>query len=57
MEVIQHVREKFSCRSCGKITQPPTPSHPTARGRAGPPLLAHLLFCKGAAATLMRLVT
>ncbi len=29
-KVIQHVREKFSCRSCEKITQPPAPSHPIA---------------------------
>ncbi len=36
--VIQHVREKFSCRSCEAITQPPAPSHPIARGRAGPML-------------------
>jgi transposase len=35
-KVIQHVREKFSCRSCESITQPPAPSHPIARGRAGP---------------------
>ena len=26
--VIQHVREKFSCRACETITQPPAPSHP-----------------------------
>src|SRR5260370_1013872 len=45
-KVIQHVREKFSCRSCEKITQPPAPSHPIARGRAGPGLLAHVLFSK-----------
>jgi transposase len=45
-KVIQHVREKFSCRSCEKITQPPAPSHPIARGRAGPGLLAHVLFGK-----------
>ena len=45
-KVIQHVREKFSCRSCEAITQPPAPSHPTARGRAGPGLLAHILFAK-----------
>ena len=45
-KVIQHVREKFSCRSCEKIAQPPTPSHPIARGRAGPGLLAHVLFGK-----------
>src|SRR6266852_4962320 len=45
-KVIQHVREKFSCRSCEAITQPPAPSHPIARGRAGPALLAHVLFAK-----------
>jgi transposase len=45
-KVIQHVREKFSCRSCEVITQPPAPSHPIARGRAGPGLLAHILFAK-----------
>jgi transposase len=43
---IQHVREKFSCRACEAITQPPAPSHPIARGRAGPKLLAHVLFSK-----------
>src|SRR6202007_1102703 len=45
-KVIQHVREKHSCRTCEKITQPPAPSHPIARGRAGPGLLAHVLFGK-----------
>jgi transposase len=45
-KVIQHVREKFSCRCCEAITQPPAPSHPIARGRAGPMLLAHILFSK-----------
>jgi transposase len=45
-KVIQHVREKLSCRSCEAITQPPAPWHPIARGRAGPGLLAHVLFAK-----------
>ena len=45
-KVIQHVREKFSCRQCEAITQPPAPSHPIARGRAGPELLAQVLFAK-----------
>ena len=45
-KVIQHVREKHSCRTCEAITQPPAPSHPIARGRAGPGLLAHVLFAK-----------
>ena len=43
-KVIQHVREKFSCRSCKAINQPPAPSHPIARGRASPGLLARILF-------------
>ena len=45
-KVIEHVREKLFCRSCEKIAQPPAPSHPIARGRAGPHLLAHVLFGK-----------
>jgi transposase len=45
-KVIQHVREKFYCRVCESITQPPAPSHPISRGRAGPMLLAHVLFSK-----------
>jgi transposase len=45
-KVIQHVREKLVCRACEAITQPPAPSHPIARGRAGPRLLAHILFAK-----------
>jgi transposase len=45
-KVIQHVREKFSCRACETISETPAPSHPIARGRVGPFLLAHILFCK-----------
>lgn len=45
-KVIQHVRETFTCRSCEKITETPAPSHPIARGRAGPQLLAQVLFSK-----------
>ncbi len=45
-KVVQHVREKMSCRDCESITQPPAPFHPIARGRAGPGLLAHVLFAK-----------
>src|ERR1700680_1330012 len=45
-KVVQHVREKFSCRACEAISQPPAPSHPIARGRAGPKLLAHVLVSK-----------
>ena len=34
--VIQHVREKFTCRDCEKISQAPAPFHVLARGWAGP---------------------
>ena len=45
-KVIEHVREKFTCRDCEAISQAPAPSHPIARGRAGPQLLAQVLFGK-----------
>ena len=45
-KVIQTVREKFSCRSCETITQPPAPFYPIDRGRAGPDLLATVLHGK-----------
>jgi len=45
-KVIQTVREKFSCRQCEKISQPPAPFHVTPRGFAGPNLLAMILFEK-----------
>ncbi|APT60367.1 transposase (plasmid) [Roseomonas gilardii] len=45
-KVIQTVRERFSCRACETITQPPAPFHPIARGRAGPNLLAMILEAK-----------
>lgn len=45
-KVIQTVREKFSCRDCETIAQPPAPFHVTPRGFAGPHLLAMILFEK-----------
>lgn len=45
-KVIQTVRERFSCRDCEKITQPPAPFHVVPRGWAGPGFLAMLLFDK-----------
>ena len=44
--VVQHVRERFSCRACETITQAPAPFHPISRGRAGPDLLAEVVFSK-----------
>ena len=45
-KVIQTVREKFTCRACEKISQPPAPFHPVPRGWAGPSLLAMIIFEK-----------
>jgi transposase len=45
-KVIQTVREKFACRDCETITQPPAPFHVVPRGWAGPSFLAMLLFDK-----------
>ena len=45
-KVIQTVREKFSCRDCEAITQPPAPFHVVPRGWAGPSFLAMVLFEK-----------
>jgi transposase len=45
-KVIQHVREKFTCRDCEAISQAPAPFHVIARGWAGPSLLAMILFEK-----------
>jgi transposase len=45
-KVVQTVREKFSCRDCQKITQPPAPFHVVPRGWAGPSFLAMVLFEK-----------
>src|ERR1700723_1056659 len=45
-KVIQTVREKFSCRRCEMIAQPPAPFHVPPRGFAGPNLLAMILFEK-----------
>ena len=44
--VTAHVREKFSCRTCETISQPPAPFHAIARGFAGPSLLAMMLVQK-----------
>lgn len=45
-KVVVHVRERLACRSCDTIVQTPAPAHPIARGRAGPQLLADVLFGK-----------
>src|SRR6516162_8228132 len=44
--VVQHVREKITCRDCEKISQVPAPFHVLPRGFAGPSLLAMILFEK-----------
>jgi transposase len=45
-KVIETVRERFSCRDCETISQPPAPFHVIPRGWAGPNLLAMILFEK-----------
>ena len=45
-KVIQHVREKFACRACEKISQAPAPFHVVPRGHVGANLLAMVLFEK-----------
>ena len=43
-KMIATVRERFSCPDCQTVTQPPAPFHVTARGWAGPSLLAMIAF-------------
>jgi len=45
-KVVETVREKFTCRDCEKVSQPPAPFHVIARGWAGASLLAMILFEK-----------
>ena len=45
-KVIRTVREKFTCRDCEKISQPPAPFHAIPRGWAGPGLIAMVAFEK-----------
>jgi hypothetical protein len=45
-KVIETVREKFTCRDCEAITQPPAPVNATPRGFIRPKLLATILFDK-----------
>ena len=45
-KVVQTVRERFACRACEAVTQPPAPFHATPRGLFGPSLLAMIMFEK-----------
>ena len=45
-KVIQHVREKFTCRDCEKISQEPAPFHTIPRAFAGSSLLAMIAYDK-----------
>ena len=44
--VRQTVREKFACRDCESISEPPAPFHVIPRGRVGASLRAMILFEK-----------
>ena len=46
-KVIQTVRERFSCRECEKITQPPAPFHVTPRGSDRFTGLLYIACCVG----------
>jgi transposase len=45
-KVVQYVREKFTGRACGRISQAPAPFYVLPRGFAGPSPLAMILFEK-----------
>jgi len=45
-KVIRQVRPKLACACCERIVQAEAPSRPSARGVAGPGLLAHVLVSK-----------
>ncbi len=45
-KIVEHVREKMTCRDCESVTETPAPSHPIPRGFAGPNLLASVLVSK-----------
>ena len=45
-KIVEHVREKMTCRDCEGVTETPAPSHPIPRGFAGPNLLANVLVSK-----------
>lgn len=44
--VRQTVREKFTCRSCEKISQAPAPFHVISRGHVGASVLAMMIYDK-----------
>ena len=47
LEVHVHVRPKYACRYCkDRVTSPPLPPRPIARGIAGPGLIAQIVVAK-----------
>jgi transposase len=47
LEVHEHVRPKYACRSCKDgVSSPPPPERPIARGIAGPGLIAQIVVSK-----------
>uniref|UniRef100_UPI0035CC15A1 IS66 family transposase n=1 Tax=uncultured Sphingomonas sp. TaxID=158754 RepID=UPI0035CC15A1 len=43
-KIVQTVRERFACRACEAVIQPPAPFHATPRGLFGPSFLAMVMF-------------
>jgi transposase len=47
LEVHEHVRPKYACRYCkNRVSSPPPPERPIARGIAGPGLIAQIVVSK-----------
>src|ERR1700677_4183307 len=45
-KVIRHVRPKFACAGCERVSEAPAPARPIDNGLPGPGLLAHVLVSK-----------
>src|SRR5579862_1763440 len=45
-KVLRHIRPKFACGHCARITQLPAPSRPIERGLPAPGLLAQVIVAK-----------
>lgn len=45
-QVLRHVRPKYACKRCDRITQAPAPALPIPRGRPSAALLAHVPVAK-----------
>ena len=51
-KIVEHVREKMTCRDCESVTETPAPSHPIPRGFAALRLQLHTASPRGASCWL-----